>query len=137
MGVDEFIQIENCIERLLREYNTHKKLIIAFDFDDTVFDYHRKGGKNETVLALLRRCQQLGFWLVMFTASAPERFPEMIQYMQDQGIEVHSVNKNPINLPFGYHGKIYYNILLDDRAGLGQAVETLTAVLDRISEHPK
>ncbi len=131
------MQLENCVARLLREYEAHKKLIVAFDFDDTVWDYHRKGGRNDAVLALLRRCQAHGFWLVVFTASAPERFPEMREYLTSQGIEIHAINENPIKLPFGHHGKIYYNILLDDRAGLASAVETLTAVLDRIDHEPK
>ena len=32
-------------------------------------------------------------------------------------------------------GKIYYDILLDDKAGLGQALETLQIVLDRIIDN--
>ena len=29
---------ERCVQRLITEYNKHKNLIIAFDFDNTVFD---------------------------------------------------------------------------------------------------
>jgi len=37
-----------------------------------------------------------------------------------------------IKLPFGNNGKIYYNILLDYRAGLGQALDALEIFLDNI-----
>lgn len=130
--IDTFLSTDACVERLLAEYHLHGKLIVAFDFDDTVFDYHGKGRTYERVLELLRRCQKLGFWLVLFTACDPNKRDDQRAYLAQQGIQIHSINENPIPLPFGHHGKIYFNVLLDDRAGLGQAVETLTRVLDRV-----
>ena len=56
----------------------------------------------------------------------------MNDHMLGQGIVLDSINKNPIPMPYGNHGKIYYNILLDDRAGLGQAYDTLTELLKMI-----
>jgi hypothetical protein len=118
--------------RLLKEYHAHPRLIIGVDFDDTVFDFHNEGHTYERIIALLRRCQHIGFYIVLFTASAPERHKFMNDYMLGQGIVLDFINKNPIPLPYGHHGKIYYNILLDDRAGLGQAVEALTWLVDKI-----
>lgn len=129
---DTFTSTEACVDRLLVEYERHKSLIVAFDFDDTVFDFHHKGRSHERVLTVLQRCNRAGFHLVLFTASAPARFDSMREHMAEQGIHVSSINENPIPLPFGHNGKIYYNILLDDRAGLGQAVEVLEQVLDKV-----
>lgn len=69
---------------------------------------------------------------MLFTACAPSKREFQKNHLKDLGINIHSVNENPIVLPFGNHGKIYYNILLDDRAGLGQAVEILIEVIRRI-----
>jgi hypothetical protein len=69
---------------------------------------------------------------VLWTAAVPERYKDMEQHMIDLGIGPDSINKNPINLPFGNNGKIYYNILIDDRAGLYAAYQTLSLVISRI-----
>jgi hypothetical protein len=129
MAEGSFLDTPACIERLLKEYTLHPKLIVAFDFDDTVFDFHQRGSDHSRVLDVLRRCTKLGFYLVVFTASDESRWGIMLDYLKHQGIQVSSVNQNPIPLRFGHSGKIYYNILLDDRAGLGQALDTLEYVV--------
>ena len=47
-------------------------------------------------------------------------------------IKITGINANPIPLPFGNHGKIYFNILLDDRAGLSQSIDILNKLIDKI-----
>ena len=129
---DPYLHVHDCAIRLFVEWQKHPQLIVAVDFDDTVFDFHLSGSTHEKVIALLKRCQALGFYIVLFTASAPERHKFMNDHMLGQGIVLDSINKNPIPMPYGNHGKIYYNILLDDRAGLGQAYDTLTELLKMI-----
>ena len=132
---DPYIKTEFGVARLLREYAQHQSLIVAVDFDDTVFDYHKVGHTYERVWELLKRCQQLGFHLVLFTGTHMDKWQSQIDYMADHGITVApKVNANPIDLPFGNYGKMYYNILLDDRAGLGQACDILTLTLDAIEK---
>ncbi len=127
---DPYIDIGTCVARLRREQAKHPRLIVAFDFDDTVFPYHGTDDTHEWALAILRRAQAAGFYLVLFTASDPSRFGEMTLFLATHDIRVDSINENPIPLPFGHHGKLYYNILLDDRAGLGQALTILNTLLD-------
>jgi hypothetical protein len=129
---DPYTQVGPAVARLVDEYKKHNKLIVAVDFDDTLYDYHQKGFTYLRVLHLLHRCQELGFYIVLFTAAPPERWDSQKEYLRHLGVEVSSVNSNPINLPFGNHGKIYYNVLLDDRAGLGQACLALETALWRI-----
>jgi hypothetical protein len=129
---DPYFDTENCIKRLLREYGEHKKLIVAVDFDDTVFDFHGKGFRYPEVIDLLRRCQKLGFYIVLFTGANSNEWEKQRKHLAEQRIKVDSVNRNPIDLPFGNFGKIYYNILLDDRAGLFQAWKTLDIVVSEI-----
>lgn len=118
--------------RLYKEYQTHKKLIIAIDFDDTVFDFHEENHSYERVLTVIRACQDLGFYIVLFTGSPKEKWPEQLKYLDERDVHVDSVNTNPISLPFGNDGKIYYNILLDDRAGLGESLSILELVIAEI-----
>jgi len=129
---DPYTDMSIAVDRLYKEYKQHPRLIVALDFDDTIFDFHKSGSNYPRVIDVVQRCQALGFYIVLFTGTVQERWEDQILYAQKMGIKIDSVNKNPIPLPFGNHGKIYYNILLDDRAGLGQAVETLENLLRRI-----
>lgn len=130
---DPYTDTEVCVNRLYKEWKRHNKLIVAVDFDDTVFPFHNQDDTHHHVMNALAKCQQLGFYIVIWTASNPDRYEMISKYMEDRGIRVSSINKNPIDLPFGNHGKIYYNILLDDRAGLGQALNTLNLLFLKIS----
>lgn len=131
---DPYMETDECVTRLLAEYQAHLRLIVAVDFDDTVYDFHKAGHTYPEIEDLLRRCQALGFYIVLFTGSHYTEWPRQTAYLEKRGINIHAVNKNPIPLPFGNHGKMYYNILLDDRAGLGQAYRTLIQVLNEIEK---
>lgn len=123
-----------CIGRLMREYSEHPRLIVALDFDDTVYDYHKIGYEPVEVFETVREAQAAGFYIVLFTGTTPDKWDFQKSFLAERGIIVDSVNENPIPLPFGNNGKIYYNILLDDRAGLGQSLEVLKLVLQQIKE---
>jgi hypothetical protein len=40
--MDFYLNPENSKNRLIEEYKTHGSLVVAFDFDDTVYDFHKK-----------------------------------------------------------------------------------------------
>jgi hypothetical protein len=64
-----------------------------------------------------------------------DRFVFIQEYCKEIGVEIDCINTNPIPLKYGNNGcKIFYNILLDDRAGLGQALETLEVLLNKIDK---
>lgn len=134
--MDPFTITSKIVERLHKEYNRHPKLVVAVDFDDTAYDFHNKGAQHTRVLEALRKCNELGFYVVLWTASAPERFNFMKGYMKDRHVHIDAINENPIELPFGNHKKMYYNILLDDRAGLGQALDALEILINDIKSKP-
>lgn len=132
---DPYFSTGRCVDRLFREYLKHPKLIIATDFDSSIFDVHGAGHTFPALINLLRRCADLGFYIVVFTASDSSRHPAIRAEMERLGIPVASLNTNPIPLPYGNQGKIFYNILLDDRSGLGQAFDILRLTLSRIDYH--
>ena len=45
---------ERCLQRLIHEYEKHPELIVAFDFDNTIFDTHENGGDYSDVIELLK-----------------------------------------------------------------------------------
>jgi len=129
---DPYTSIATAVSRLYNEWKKHPKLFIAVDFDDTVFDFHSKGQEHTRVLNTLRECCNLGFYIILWTAGLPSRYDAMVDFLKKEGIYVSSINSNPIDFPYGNNGKIYYNILLDDRAGLGAALDTLNLTIHLI-----
>jgi hypothetical protein len=135
--MDTYFFIENAAERLYREYQKHKQLIVAVDFDDTVYDYHSMDTDHKKVIEILQECSDRDFLLVIWTAGEPSRYDFMKLFFEFHKIKISSINQNPIDLPFGNNGKIYYNILLDDRAGLYSAYLTLQMTLHMIKNEVK
>lgn len=127
-----YLTIDGCVDRLYREYKKHPKLIVAADHDDSVFDFHNKGYDYSDTINVLKRCRQHGFFIVVFTGTPREKWDDIFDFWSKLGIEITGINRNPIDLPFGNDGKIYFNILLDDRAGLGQSIEVLNKLIDKI-----
>lgn len=109
-----------------------KKLIIAYDFDNTVYDYHKKGHTYDDVVALLRKAKQFGCYLIVFTSAEKERYPDIKKYLRDNNIPYDSINENCPDTSNFKGRKIYYNILLDDRAGLISAYRILNSCLGKI-----
>ena len=129
---DPYTFTANAVDRLYVEWKKHPKLIVAVDFDDTLYDFHGTGNSHQRLITALKKCNQLGFYVVLWSASKPDRYAFMREFATFAGIEIASVNENPIPLPFGNDRKMYYNILLDDRAGLGQALDTLEITMSLI-----
>ncbi len=141
MTSDPYKNTRFAAARLFKEWQMHPRLIVACDFDDTVFDFHGADGDgyprftHDSAINLIRDCAALNFYIVVFTASAPSRWDAIRKYMKEVvNVEIASINANPIPLPYGNNGKMYYNILLDDRAGLGQAMNTLEFLIRKIKQ---
>lgn len=132
---DPYINTNAIVDRLIDEYNRYGKLIVAYDFDGTVFDFHAQGTKYPRVIKLLQSLKPYAKFIV-YSASNSVRYPFIREYLEDNNIPFNTINSpiRNVNVPNGY--KLYYNILLDDRAGLGQAVEALEIFLDIIKKSP-
>jgi hypothetical protein len=129
---DPYLNSTNATTRLIKEWEDHGNLIIAYDFDGTVHDYHNEGHRFDKVIELLRDCKKLGAYLIVFSTSEPERHDFIKNYLDRWDIPYDAVNENMPGLPFK-GGKIYYNILLDDRAGLESAYTSLKQAYSYVS----
>lgn len=121
---DRYVDVLPKLARLIREDIQYGSLIIAFDFDNTIHDYHNVGDNYPRTIKALNKAQLRGHTLVLFTSNPDTDF--CLQYCKGIGLDIKWVNKSPIAMG---GVKPYYNLLLDDRAGLGEALKLLEAIL--------
>lgn len=57
---DPYLDDSVTIERLYSEWKKYGKIFLALDFDDTIYDFHKKGYKYEKVIELVKACQKQG-----------------------------------------------------------------------------
>lgn len=114
--------------RLKQDYLTHKSLFVAFDYDNTVFDYHNQGINYNEIIEILRTCKSLGFTLILFTGNEGEKLEVIKADLKNRNIPFDLINENPLMKT----RKPYYNILLDDRAGLKESYNSLKRLIDEI-----
>ncbi len=129
---NDYFNAKNSTIRLLNDYYKYGDLIVAFDFDNTIFNYN--GAADRTffdVTHLLQECSALGFTMVLFTANEDEDKLNFCRtYCRSNEIRIDYINESPVMNT----RKPYYNILLDDRAGLEEAYGILKFVVEMIKE---
>lgn len=120
--------------KLIEQYKQHRKLIIAFDFDDTVFPYSKDvdGFIISKCQECVRKANEQGHDVILFTCRDDQRIPS--QYFHFNNMRYDYFNESPVKDVDTGMGKIYYNILLDDKAGLYESLSTLQQVLLTIDE---
>ena len=125
---DKYLITNNCVERLLEEWDKYGKLIVAYDFDNTVYE---SNGDCSQVIELLRACKDLGCYMIVFTCRPAEEYHIVEEFLQSNDIPYDIINENCPDTNFKTSRKIFYNIFLDDRCGLRSAYETLVQTIDR------
>lgn len=109
------------LERLIAQYKKQDKLIVAYDIDDTVRPmYCADCGDVQSLLRKLKN--RLNAYFIVFTSN--EDIDGVKAYLDECKLPYDAINENAPFVPFK-NGKIFYNVLLDDKAGLGETVNTL------------
>ena len=125
---DPYCNHARIIDRLKNELEKYEFLIVGFDFDDTIYDYHNKGYTYDYVINLLKEAKELGFILCLYTVELdPDKLEWKINYCKNLGIEPDYVNKSPVMISTT---KPFFNVLLDDRAGLYESYCTLKEIIN-------
>jgi Cdc6-like AAA superfamily ATPase len=128
---DFYLSSKNSYSRLLDEFNKHGALIVAFDFDDTVYDFHKKGRLYTDVVTLLRDLKKIGCHLICWTGQEDEKFVK--EYLVDNDIPFDTINEH-ISFKPATSRKIYANVYIDDRAGLKQVYNELSKLITTVNE---
>lgn len=122
-----------CIYRLVDEYKKYGSLVIAYDFDNTIFDYHSKGHDYTEIIELLKEAKSINCYLTVFTAE--QDLQKITSFLNENSVPFDSINENPEFFK-SESRKIYFNLLLDDRAGLlsayNQLKETIKIIKNKI-----
>ena len=116
------------VQRLANEWIEHDNIIIGVDFDDTIYPYREDITNHREVIDAIKKAMTSRATIIIYTGSAPTRYPEILKYCEEVGIVVDRINENVI-APFGDNRKIYCNIYLDDRSGLKEALNILTSAM--------
>lgn len=120
---------QHCAERLLAEYKKYDELIVGIDFDNTIKPINPEHTCEE-IISLLQRCSQNPkIVLCLWSICQDEKEIEFkVNYCVERGIKIDYVGASPFQMGTGL--KQFFNVLLDDRAGLESAYYNLKYVLD-------
>ena len=127
--MDYYLNTDHSKHRLLKEYDQYKSLVVAFDFDDTVFDFHKKGRLYNDVITLLQNLKKINCHLICWTGQEDVEFVK--DYLQQNNIPFDGINENP-SFHKSSSRKVYANAYLDDRAGLKQVFEELNHLIKNV-----
>lgn len=116
--------IEQSLNKLLAVYKQYNKIIVGVDFDDTLFKYSEDKLEKDceylrSILVELRP----HITLCLYTIADDQSMKYKLALMKIWGLTPDYVNESPVNMPTV---KPYFNLLLDDKAGLNEATELLT-----------
>ncbi|MCR1959873.1 hypothetical protein CWE04_11375 [Thomasclavelia cocleata] len=129
--MDYYLSPDNCYQRLEDEFIKYGKLIIAVDFDDTIYDFHRLGRTYTNVINLLKRWDRYA-QIIIFTGNGVDKLSEIKSYCNRYGIPYDGINCNSMVKVNGR--KIYANAYLDDRGGLPMVYDHLNTLIEKIEK---
>lgn len=122
---------DTCVKRLLEWHARNGRIIVAYDFDNTVYDYHARGHDYGDVAQLIRDANAAGAYLIVFTGNQDTALVRA--HLEAHNIPYHAINEQAPFIPNDAR-KIYYNLLLDDAAGLACACAHLRSYLDAMAQ---
>lgn len=120
------------LDRLVSVYKEHGTIIVGVDFDDTIFPYNDYTSKSEC--ALLRRVLKSlkpHITICLYTVADEASLKYKVALMEEWGISPDYINESPLKMP---SIKPYFNILLDDKAGLEQTTKTMKGLLIKLKQ---
>ena len=112
-----------------KEFEKYGKLIIAYDFDYTVHNYQNESFTYKYISNLLREWRPYATF-VIFSASPESRFDYIKKHLEAHDLPYDAINRDVIERDATK--KIYYNVFLDDRAGLYETAKILENILEKI-----
>lgn len=135
---DEYMIKNKAYNRIKDEYKKYgKTFIIACDFDNTLYDYHKKGNTYNKMIELMKWWQDKAKVVIWTGRHEEAQYVEIREYLANIGLtRVNGINEDTEEAKFNkamYGGrKLFANIYVDDRAGLNETYEMLTRLKTEI-----
>ena len=137
--IDEYLKTNASFLRLYKEYHEYKSLIIAVDFDNTLYDFHKKGEHYLQVMKLLDNLRDIGCTIIIWTANRDIEFVKKYLYSYD--VHYDFINEDAPVMQMYFKGeparKIFANAYIDDRSGLKQVYEELSLLISLVQKEIK
>lgn len=115
--MDHYLIYKNQIKRIISEYEKYGKIIIAYDFDDTIYDMHGDKSEYKDVINILKKLEDHAYF-ICFTCRTFECHDLINKYIKEKELPLHTINQNIRKLDYTMSKKPFYNILIDDRSGI-------------------
>ena len=113
-------------QRIKDCYREHGSLIIAYDIDDTVRPFRSNDEGCQKVRELLVECKKyLNAEFIVYSAN--RNIEAIKEFVENENLPCDFINQNGTLVPSSYFNdkKIYFHILLDDKAGLANSYRCL------------
>lgn len=129
--MDYYLQANTSYSRLVAEFQKYGKLIFCVDYDDTIYDFHKKGRTYEDVIELLHRWEKYSE-VIIFTGNGEKAYDDIKEYLKENKIVYRGIN---CDASVAFPGrKIYANVYIDDRGGLRQVYGELLTLIENIEK---
>lgn len=128
--MNQFTQTSSRVSKLVDQHNLHGSIVIGVDFDFTIYN-PIDHSMHMDIIDLLLQSESAGCKLCLWTANS-SRIPYILHKCESIGLNFQYINESPIHIEHKVI-KPHFNLLLDDTAGLGQAVEILEQFLKELS----
>lgn len=103
-----------------------KSKFVGIDFDGTcvTHEYPAIGKPVDNCLDVLYQLQDAGHKLILYTMRSGERLAQAVEYLEENGVRLYSVNENPTQHHWTASRKVFCHLYIDD-AALGCPIEQL------------
>lgn len=128
-------QVLRDVKKLIDQYVKHGSLIVAVDFDDTVYPFSEELSDLEYVREVVRKAKSQGHKLLLLTCR--DKYEGQVKrFLTAHGIEVDYFNEVTVSGEgWGGEGsKPFYSWFLDDKASLYMSTYILDRALDEIQK---
>lgn len=122
---NRFLNYRESLKRL-QAVLEQRKIHIAYDFDDTIYPLYSHNDNCEKVIELLKLWRPHAYF-ILFTHRRSELIGDALYFIKTNDIPLDEVNENKKAFDFytSDSPKPYFDILLDDKAGLGETYSLL------------
>jgi len=93
-------------------------MIICVDFDGTIVthDYPNIGKPVPDALRVLQELRRADHKIILFTMRSGKNLKEAERYLQNNGVQLYGVNRNPTQRSWTQSPKAYGHLYIDDAA---------------------